>query len=82
MLRDNPKLAKEFALNEALKDGMTSDDWNLTASNMAFDISLTEIQIQAYIEYMLKYGMIKSNLKVNEITDLSMLEKAKVTHKW
>ena len=82
MLRDNPKLAKEFALNEALKDGMTSDDWNLTASNMAFDISLTENQIQAYIEYMLKYGMIKSNLKVNEITDLSMLEKAKVTHKW
>jgi hypothetical protein len=49
---------------------------------MAFDISLTETQIQAYIEYMLKYGMIKSNLKVNEITDLSMLEKAKVTHKW
>ena len=40
-LRDNPKLAADFALNDALKGSMSAEDWALSATNMTYDVSLT-----------------------------------------
>jgi ABC-type nitrate/sulfonate/bicarbonate transport system substrate-binding protein len=81
-LRDNPTLAREFAVNDALKGAITAADWDMAAKNQAFDVSLTANTVQAYVDYMNKYGMIKSKLKSSDITDLSMLERAKAKAGW
>jgi ABC-type nitrate/sulfonate/bicarbonate transport system substrate-binding protein len=81
-LRDNPKLARDFALNEALKGAMSGEDWDLGAANMTFDVSLTVPGVQAYIDYMHKYDMIKQKFSAADVTDLKMLEKAKAQAGW
>ncbi len=81
-LRDNPKLAADFALNDALKGSMSAEDWALSATNMTYDVSLTVPGVQAYVDYMFKYGMIKQKFSAADFTDLSMLEKAKVQVRW
>ncbi len=81
-LRDNPKLARDFALNDALKGAMSGEDWDLGASNMTFDVSLTPQTVQAYIDYMHKYGMIKQQFSAADVTDLKMLDKAKAQAGW
>jgi len=80
-LRDNPNLARDFSVNEALK-GMSPQDWEFAANNMTFDVSLTTPTVQAYIDYMNKYDMIKQKFAAATCTDFSMLEKAKVTVGW
>ena len=50
--------------------------------NQGFDVSLTAGTVQAYVDYMVKYGMIKQPLKSPDITDLSMLERAKTKVGW
>ena len=82
MLRDNPKLARDFALNEALKGAMSAEDWDLGAANMTYDVSLTVPVVQVYIDYMHKYDMIKQKFSAKDYTDLSMLEKAKAQAGW
>jgi len=81
-LRDDPKLARDFALNEALKGAMSPQDWDLAAANTTYDVSLTVPTIQAYIDYMQKYGMIKQKFSAADYSDLSMLEKAKTQVGW
>ena len=81
-LRDNPKLAADFALNDALKGSMSSEDWALSATNMTYDVALTVPGVQAYIDYMFKYGMIKQKFSATEATDFSMLEKSKIQVRW
>ena len=80
-LRDNPNLARDFSVNEALK-GMSPQDWEFAANNMTFDVSLTTPTVQAYIDYMNKYDMIKQKFAAATCTDFSMLEKAKVKVVW
>ena len=81
-LRDNPALARDFVVNDALKGAITAADWDTAMKNQAFDVSLTAGTVQAYVDYMLKYGMIKEKLRSPDITDLSMLERAKVKVGW
>ena len=80
--RDNPKLARDFALNDALKGAMSAEDWDLGAQNMTFDVALTVPVVQAYIDYMHKYDMIKQKFSAADYTDLRMLEKAKAQAGW
>ncbi len=82
ILRDNPKLAREFAVNDAFKNNITAEDWDLAVKNQKFDVDLTLDQVQRYTDAMLKYGMIHSPLKAADFTDLSMLEKAKKAIGW
>ena len=81
-LRDNPALARDFVVNDALKGAITAADWDTAMKNQSFDVSLTANMVQAYVDYMLKYGMIKDKLKSPDITDLSMLERAKAKAGW
>ncbi len=81
-LRDNPALARDFVVNDALKGAITAKDWDMAMQNQTFDVSITSNTVQAYVDYMLKYGMIKSKLKSSDITDLSMLEKAMAKVHW
>lgn len=81
-LRDDPALAKDFALNDALKDAMNEQDWDLSAQNMKFDASLDAEEIGAYIEYMTKYGMLKTKIDEEKVTSLDMLKKAKASQGW
>lgn len=76
-LRDNPNLAKNFALNDALKGAVSEEDWDLSSSNTTFDVAINVSTVQHYIDYMLKYEMIKQKLSAESITNFSMLEKAR-----
>ncbi len=82
LFRDNPKLARDFAVNEALKGAMSGEDWDLGAKNQEFDVSLTVPIVQAYVDYMHRYDMLKEKFSANDYTDLSMLEKAKAKAGW
>jgi NitT/TauT family transport system substrate-binding protein len=83
-LRDDPALAKEFAVNEALKGGITAGDWDLMFKNdhTAFDVSLTLAEIQATADYMQKFGMINRKLNAADFTDLSLLQAASKKLGW
>lgn len=81
-LRDNPALARDFVVNDALKGAITAADWDTAMQNQGFDVSLTAGTVQAYVDYMVKYGMIKQQLKSPDIADLSMLERAKTKVGW
>ena len=81
-LRDDQKLAKTFALEEAFKGLMTEEDWELSAQNMTFNVSLDKEEIGSYIKYMMEYGMLQSEITADQVTDLDMLEKAKSTQGW
>ena len=81
-LRDDPKLARDYAVNEFLKGAITVADWDLAAQNQGYDVSLTAATVQDYIDSMRKYGMIKANLQAAAITELSMLEKSKARLGW
>jgi ABC-type nitrate/sulfonate/bicarbonate transport system substrate-binding protein len=82
-LRDDPKFARDFALNDALKGAMSGEDWDLGAKNVAFDVSLDPKEIQAYIDYMRKYKMLKGpEFKASDAASLGMLEKSKAKYRW
>jgi NitT/TauT family transport system substrate-binding protein len=81
-LRDNPAIAKDFALHDALKDAMSEQDWDLSADNMKFDVSLDADEVNSYIEYMTKYGMLKSPVVGKDAISLDMLAKAKASQGW
>jgi NitT/TauT family transport system substrate-binding protein len=81
-LRDDPRLAREFALRGPLKGKITEADWDLAAKNQAFDVNLTLGVIQAHADYMAKYGMIKAPVKAADFTRLEMLETAKKELGW
>ncbi len=80
--RDNPALARDFVVNDALKGAITAADWDMAMQNQTFDVTLTANTVQAYVDYMLKYRMIKTPLKSVDITNLSMLEKAMAKAHW
>jgi NitT/TauT family transport system substrate-binding protein len=80
--RDNPTLARNFAVNEELKGVISAEDWDLAVKNQDWDVSLTEGLVQAHIDQMLKFGMIRQPLKASDITDLSMLAKAQKKIGW
>jgi NitT/TauT family transport system substrate-binding protein len=80
--RDEPKLAEDFALNDALKGAMTANDWQLSLPNQGWDVSLAVPTVQAYIDLENKYGLIRKPMKAETITDLAMLDKAKATVGW
>ncbi len=82
VFREQPQLAKDFALNDALKGAMTANDWDATLKNLGWDVSLTTQTVQSYIDLENQYGMIKNQLKAENITDLAMLEKAKASAGW
>ncbi|MFC7397404.1 ABC transporter substrate-binding protein [Chelatococcus sp. GCM10030263] len=81
-LRDSPALAKDFALNDALKEAITEQDWDLSVDNIKFDVSLDADEIGAYITYMTKYGMLKASIDEAAVTSLDMLAKAKASQGW
>jgi NitT/TauT family transport system substrate-binding protein len=77
-LRDEPAFARDFAVNEALKGTITTDDWDLMFKNdhTAFDVTITLVAIQATADYMQKFGMINRKMNATEFTDLSLLDAA------
>ncbi|MCB1490595.1 MAG: ABC transporter substrate-binding protein [Rhodobiaceae bacterium] len=81
-LRDDPSLAKDFALNDALRDAMTEADWDLTIQNLKFNVSLDAAEVEHYIDYMTKYGMLKTAITASDVASLDMLEKAKAEYGW
>lgn len=82
VFRDNPKEAEDFALNDALKGAMKAKDWELSVKNQGWDVTLTEPTVQSYIDLENKYGMIHKQMKAADISDLALLEKAKVEAGW
>ena len=76
ILKENPRLAKDFALTDALKGSISEEDWDLGAANTDFDVTLTVSTVQHYIDYMFKYGMIKQKFSADGIANLNMLAKA------
>ncbi len=82
IFRDDPALARDFAVNDALKGAITVEDWDLALKNQDWDVSLTEDLVQAHADQMLKFGMIRQPIKAATITDLSMLAKARKTVGW
>jgi NitT/TauT family transport system substrate-binding protein len=80
--RDNPAVARDFVVNDALKGAITAQDWEMAMKNQTFDVTLTANTVQHYVDYMLKFGMIKAPLKSADITDLSMLDKAMAKAHW
>jgi len=80
--RDNPALAREFVVNDALKGAINAQDWDLALQNQTWDVALTANVVQHYVDYMLKYGMVKAPLKSTDITNLTMLEKAMAKARW
>jgi hypothetical protein len=62
---------------------MSGEDWDLGAKNVAFDVSLDPHEIQAYIDYMRKYQMLKGpQFKASDAASLGMLEKSKAKYRW
>lgn len=80
--RDSPKVAEDYAINEELKGAVTVADWELALKNQDWDVSLTEELVQAHIDAMLKFGMIRAPMKASDITDLTMLKKAQAKMGW
>jgi NitT/TauT family transport system substrate-binding protein len=81
-LRDDPALAKDFALNDALKDAMTEADWDMTIQNLKFDVSIEAEEMKHYIDYMTKYDMLKTPITVEQASSLDMLAKSKAKFNW
>ncbi len=81
-LRDNPKLAHDFAVGEALKGSISEEDWQLSVKNQTFDVDITLDEVQHYVDAMLKYKMIPKAMKAADFTDLSFLQKAKSKAGW
>jgi NitT/TauT family transport system substrate-binding protein len=82
IFRDQPDLARDFAVNSELKGAITPEDWDLALKNQDWDVGLTEDLVQAHIDQMLKFGMIRQPLKAKDVTDLAMLRKAEKTIGW
>lgn len=82
IFRDQPDTARDFAVNSELKGAITAEDWELAVKNQDWDVSLTEDLVQAHIDQMLKFGMIRQPLKAKDITDLAMLAKAEKKIGW
>ncbi len=80
--RDQPKVAEDFVLNDALKGEMTPQDWQMSTGNQTWDVSLTVPVVQSYIGDLQKYGMLRQKLVAADFTDLTMLEKAKASVGW
>ena len=80
--REQPKLAEDFALNDALKGAMTAQDWQASLKNQGWDVALTETTVQSYIDLENQYGLINKPMKAADITSLAMLEKAKSSVGW
>jgi NitT/TauT family transport system substrate-binding protein len=80
--RDHPDIARDFALNEELKDAITAADWDIAAKNQDWNVGLTEENVQGFADQMLKYHMVDKSLKASEFTDLSLLKKAEKLLGW
>lgn len=81
-LRDNPALAKKFALNDALKGAMTANDWDLSIKNIKFNVSLNPQMVKAYIHYMTQFGMLTVPVTVQQTSSLGMLKKSEAKYHW
>ena len=82
VFRDQPKEAEAFVLNDALKGEMTPQDWQLSAKNQGWDVSLTHATVQAYIDGLLKFDMLRKPLEAGKITSFAMLDKARMDAAW
>jgi NitT/TauT family transport system substrate-binding protein len=80
--RDHPQEAKDFVVNHQLKGAIKAGDWDLALKNQDWDVALTEDLVQAHVDLMIKYGMIKKTMKASDITNLSMLRKAEAKMGW
>jgi NitT/TauT family transport system substrate-binding protein len=80
--RDHPEEGRKFAVEDELKGAITPEDWDLSVKNMDFDPALSAEIVQAHIDDMLKYHMIRRPLKATDITDLAMLGRAKASAGW
>lgn len=80
--RDNPKIARDFALNDQLKGAISDSDWDLAEKNQDWDVTLNEANVQAVIDQMTKYHMVNVPINAAKMTDLKMLEKAKKKLGW
>jgi NitT/TauT family transport system substrate-binding protein len=82
VFRDQPSVAEDFVLGDALKGEMTAQDWKLSAKNQGWDVALTVPTVQSYIDDLQKYGMLRKKLVATDFTDLAMLDKAKASVGW
>src|SRR5581483_2714478 len=71
--RDNPKIARDFALNDQLKDTISAEDWDIAEKNQDWDVDLSAASVQAFIDQMARYRVIDAPLDAGKLTDLSML---------
>ena len=82
IFRDQPKVAEDFVLNDALKGEMSPQDWQLSTKNQTWDVSLTVETVAAYVADLKKYGMLRKDLHAADFTNLSMLDAAKAQIGW
>ena len=82
VFRDQPAVAEAFVLDDALRGVMKKQDWELARKNEWWDVAMSLPIVQAYIDAMLKYRMIRQPLHAAQLTDLAMLAKAKAATRW
>jgi NitT/TauT family transport system substrate-binding protein len=82
VFREQPKQAEDFVLGDALKGEMTPQDWQLSAKNQGWDVALGNDTVQAYIDELLKFDMLRKPLDAAKITSFAMLDKARTDAAW
>jgi len=82
VFRDQPAVARDFVVNDALKGAMTAQDWDLSVKNETFDVALDVPLVQAFVDNMLRFDMIKKTLDAKMFTDFTLLPKAKAEAHW
>ena len=82
IFRDQPKVAENFVLNDALKGAMSEQDWQLSIKNQTWDVAMSQEIVTSYIRDLTKYGMLRKPLNAADFTSLAMLDKAKATVGW
>jgi ABC-type nitrate/sulfonate/bicarbonate transport system substrate-binding protein len=80
--RDEPQVARDFALNDALKGEITPDDWDLSIKNQKWDVALDEKLLQTWADAMLRFHMVRQKLDMTQYSDLSLLRQAETKAKW
>lgn len=82
ILRDNPAMAADFAVNGPLKGQMSIEDWTDGLKRMRFDVAIDVALVQNYVDAMIKHKMLREQLRAESFTDVTLLERAKKSAGW
>lgn len=80
--RDQPQVARDFALNDALKGEITPEDWDSSLKNQKWDVALDDALLQTWADAMLRFRMIRQKLDMKQYADLSLLQAAEKQNNW